>query len=153
MQEIEVGKERRNETEGRRRWQMRAAEGRSVVTDDSLSETAQGRPWNRQQSYSHVLIVIAWSLTLHTSYLTTCAPSTLLRKEFIHLVKVFFCVASRSSCSCLIRPFSNPCSTRAAIVRQEQWSPLVSLQITLELHTDLPQALCLHRFEQATKGA
>ena len=59
MQEIEVGKERRNETEGRMRWQMRAAEGRSVVTDDSLSETAQGRPWNRQQSYSHVLIAIA----------------------------------------------------------------------------------------------
>ena len=61
-------------------------------------------------------------------------PPTLLKKEFIHLVKVFFCVASRSSCSCLIRPFSKPCSTRAAIVKQEQRRPLVSLQITLKLH-------------------
>lgn len=32
---------------------------------------------------------------------------TLSRKEFIHFVKVFFCMASRSSCSALMRPCSN----------------------------------------------
>ena len=80
--------------------------------------------------------------------LTYCAPHTYLAQKGIHPFGKSLLLRHLSSCSCLIQPFSKPCSTRAVIVKQEQWRPLVSLQITLKLHW-VPQ---LEPFEQATKG-
>jgi len=63
-----------------------------------------------------------YSLCIQTNENVNIKFHTFSKKEFIHFVKVFFCMASRSSCSALMRPCSNLITSSLCVMTRGGYS-------------------------------